>query len=139
MTILIAFLIAVVALSLMMTVLVASTRPFRAYDEPIFGARASRTGAARHTGPSWLEIDRAPPPSYASHAPSAPDREIPALPISASVMPPVMPPVTPKVSETTGPRAARGSGRVNPNNWGRVRAEAGALKTATDHVRSASS
>lgn len=135
MTIMIAFLIAVVALSLMMTVLVASTRPFRAYDEPIFGARASRTGAARHTGPSWLEIDRAPPPSYASRAPRAPDREIPALPFSA----PVMPPVTPKVSETTGPRAARGSGRVNPNTWGRVRAEAGALKTATDHVRSASS
>ncbi len=138
MMILIALLIAVVAISLMMTVLVASTRTFGAYDRSVFGARTSEP---HPNGPSWLDLYRAPPPSGAPDA-RPPEQEIPALRIPA--------PGTKKVSETTGsrattrpvgeaqPRTARGSARINPNTWGRVRAEVGALKTATDHVRSAS-
>ncbi len=138
MMILIAILIAVVAISLMMTVLVASTRTFGAFDQSVFGAR---TPAPRPNGPSWLDLDRAPPPSRVPNA-RAPQHEIPALPVPA--------PVRPGALATTGsratvrpvgeaqPPAARGSGRINPNTWGRVRAEVGALKTATDHVRSAS-
>ena len=93
MMILIAILIAVVAISLMMTVLVASTRTFGAYDQSVSGAR---TAASHPNGPSWLDLDRAPPPSRAIDARPT-QHEIVALPVPA--------PVTPKALEMTGTRA----------------------------------
>ncbi len=134
MTILLAFLIAVVAVSLMMTVLIASTRPLRAYDEPIFGTRSSSLSQMLNRGPHWVELDGAPRPTetYTS-----------SLPLPA--------PVAPRASETTGFRAAshrvevtqpspvvRGSGRINPNAWGRVRAEVGVLETKRNRADSVS-
>ncbi len=132
MTILLAFLIAMVAVSLMMTVLIASTRPLRAYDEPIFGTRSSSRAQKFTRGPNWMELDGATRPTepYTS-----------SLPLPA--------PVAPRASETTGSRAAshrvdvtqprpmaRGSGRINPNTWGRVRAEVGVLETKRNRAES---
>ena len=135
MTILVAFLIAVVAVSLMMTVLVASTRPLRAHDEPIFGATRPGSGAtALNRGPHWMDLNGAAPPSAATHAPFPTEELMPPLPRPA--------PAKSKAPETTASRAlthpvgtpmprraASGSRPINPNGWGRVRAEVGTLET----------
>ncbi len=118
MMILLAILIAVVAVSMMMTVPVVSTRPLRAtFDDPVFGSRPA-TRVATHRSETL---------------PKRAERARPSLPIPASTMP--------RVPEGTGshvvspavdaPRPAmpRDAGRINPNTWGRVRAEVGSLKT----------
>ena len=133
MTILLALLIAVVAISLMMTVLLASTRPLRAYDEPVFGTRSGSSAQKLNRGPHWMELDGAPRPSAVTHAPRPTEQYASALPLPA--------PVPSRAPETTGSRTAshrvdvtqprpmvRGSGRINPNTWGRIRAEVGALE-----------
>ena len=138
MTILLAFLIAVVALSLMMTVLVASTRPLRAYDEPMFGARPASRAAKLTCGPHWMDLDRTPP-SAASNAPHPTEHPMPSLPLPA--------PAASKAPETTHPRAAAhplgapsprrmtsGPRPINPNAWGRIRAEVEALETLRDRA-----
>ncbi len=138
MMILLALLIAVVAVSLMMTVLVASTRPLRAHDDPIFGpilgARPAGGVAMRLTGPSWMDFERAP---------RSPERALPVLPLPApadSTAPEVtgIRVVSPRHDMATPQPPPRGSERINPNTWGRVRAEAGALKTVRNHIRSES-
>ena len=141
MTILLAFLIAVVAISLMMTVLVASTRPLRAYDEPVFGKRSSSSAQMLNRGPHWMNLDGAPLSSDATHAPPATQPYTSALPLSAPVTP-----MTPKPKDSratshrvdvTQPRpVARGSSRINPNTWGRVRAEVGLLETRRNRAGS---
>ena len=123
MMILLALLIAVVAVSLMMTVLVASTRPLWAHDDPMFGARPSR--------------------GVATHAPRSAKRAVASLPLPA--------PTPSTAPELTGSHvvsrhhaiamplpAPRGSERINPNTWGLVRAEVGALKAVRNHIRSES-
>ena len=122
MMILIAILIAVVAISLMMTVLVASTRPLRAFDDPIFGARSTRSAARRLSGPNWMELDRAPPPSGAPDMPHVLESQIPGLAVPA--------PVASRASEMADSRAT-------PNTWGRIRAEVGTLQTMRNGAGSA--
>ncbi len=143
MTILLAFLIAVVAISLMMTVLIASTRPLRAYDEPMFGTRSSSRAQMLNRGPHWMDLDGTPRPIDVTDAPRPTEPYTSALPLSA--------PVAPRAPETTGSRAtshrvdvtqprqvARGSGRINPNTWGRIRAEVGVLDTKRNRAGSVS-
>ena len=133
MTIFLAFLIAVVAISLMMTVLLASTRPLRAYDEPVFGTRSGSSGQKRNRGPHWMDLDGTPRRAALTQEPRPIESYTSALPLPA--------PVTPRAPETTGTRAAshrvdvtqprplvRGSGRINPNTWGRIRAEVGVME-----------
>ena len=120
MTILLAFLIAVVAISLMMTVLLASTRPLRAYDEPVFGARSGSNAQKLDRGPHWMDLDGTPRRAALTQAPRPIESYTSALPLPA--------PVTPRAPETTGTRAAshrvevtqprppvRGSGRPCPD------------------------
>ena len=143
MTILLAFLIAVVAISLMMTVLVASTRPLRAFDEPMFGTRSSSRARMLNQGPHWMDLDGTPRPIDVTDAPRPTEPYTSALPLPA--------PVVPSASETTGSCAAshrvdvtqprpvvRGSGRINPNAWGRVRAEVAVLETEHNRANSVS-
>ncbi len=122
MMILLALLIAVVAISLMMTVLVATTRPLRSFDDPIFGAGSTRGAARRLNGPNWMELDRAPPPSAAPHMPHVLESQTPELPPPA--------PAAARAPEMT-------DSCTNPNTWGRVRAEVGTLKTMRDGAGSA--
>ena len=134
MTILLAFLIAMVAVSLMMTVLIASTRPLRAYDEPIFGTRSSSRAQMLTRGPNWMELDGAPRPiePYTSSLPlPAPVAPSPSETISSRA-------ATHRVDVTQPRPMARGSGRINPNSWGRVRAEVGVLETKRNQAGSAS-
>lgn len=135
MTIILAFLIAVVALSLMMTVLVASTRPLRAYDEPMFGARPASRAAKLTRGPHWMDLDRATTPSTASQAPRPTEHLMPPLPIPA--------PATSKagaashaIDAPSPRRMTSGPKPINPNMWGRIRAEVGALETERDRAAS---
>jgi hypothetical protein len=133
MMVLVAFLIAVVAISLMMTVLVASTRPMRAYDEPVFGARSSSKAQMYNRGPNWMDLDGTAHPGDITHAPRPTEQYTSALPLPATV--------TPRVSDSMGSfpsshgvdvshsrQAPRSSGRVNPNTWGRVRTEVDILE-----------
>jgi hypothetical protein len=133
MTVLLALFIAVVAFSLMLTVLVASTRPLRAYDLPIFTSRQADGAGLRHTGPHWMDLQGARPLRDATIAPRPPERHISALPLPAPVISD-----TPEISgsrvvphpvPTPAAHAPRASRRVNPNTWGRVRSEVGTLKT----------
>lgn len=136
MTIMLAILIAVVALSLMMTVLVASTRPLRAFDEPMFGARSAARAATVGRGPHWMDLGRKAMPSATTHAPSPTEHLMPSLPFPA--------PAISKALETTGshsPRpvttpSPRASRPINPNTWGRIRAEVGALETMRERAGS---
>jgi hypothetical protein len=129
MTIMLAFLIAVVALSLMMTVLVASTRPLRAYDEPMFGARSASRAAKLTRGPHWMDLDRATTPSTASQAPRPTEHLMPPLPVPA--------PAKARPIDTPSPRRVTSGPRpINPNMWGRIRAEVGALETMRDRAAS---
>ena len=134
MMVLVAFLIAVVAISLMMTVLVASTRPLRAYDEPVYGTRSNSNSKRFNRNPNWTDLDGTAVSNGAPRAAHPIEQYTSALPIPA--------PVPPAVSGTTGSPipsnpidalqsrpAPRSSGRVNPNAWGRVRAEVGILET----------
>ena len=143
MTILLAFFIAVVAISLMMTVLLASTRPLRAYDEPVFGTRSGSSAQKLIRGPHWMDLDGTPRRNAVTHTPRPTEPYTSVLPLPASV--------TQRVPETTGSRAAshrvdvaqprpmvHGSGRINPNSWGRIRAEVGALEIKRDRAGSVS-
>ena len=133
MMVLVAFLIAVVAISLMMTVLVASTRPLRAYDDPVFGARSSSTTQLYNRGPNWMGLDGTAHPSDITHALRPTEQYTSALPLPATVAPRASDsmrasPSSHGVDVSHSRHAPLSSGRVNPNTWGRVRAEVGILK-----------
>ena len=89
MMILVAFLIAVAAISLMMTVLVASTRPLRAYDEPVFGARSNSKSQMFDRGPNWTKANAAAKTGDASRAPRPTKAYKSAIPVSAAGAPSV--------------------------------------------------
>lgn len=132
MTFLLAILITVVAFSLMATVLVATTRTLKAFDEPVFGAHGATRARTHPSGPNWMDMGHSPRQARAIQAPHPAECPVPAF----------------QVPETTGSRAAprsdtmpslpapRHAGRINPNTWGRVRAEVGMLKTVA-HIRNA--
>lgn len=140
MMVLVAFLIAVVAISLMMTVLVASTRPLRAYDEPVFGARSSSNAEMYNRGPSWMDLGRTAHPSDVTHAPRPTEQYASALPLPAAVAPRASGSTgsgtpTPPVDALQPGQAPRSSGRVNPNTWGRVRSEVSILEIRRNRAR----
>ena len=142
MTILLAVLIAVVALSLMMTVLVASTRPLRGYDEPMFNTRPASRANRLTNGPHWMDLGRTPPPSADTLVPRQTENPLPSLPLpspTASTTPESSRPrgATPSLDVSTPRRMANGHRPINPNTWGRIRAEVGALETLR-HARSVS-
>ena len=140
MMVLVAFLIAVVAFSLMMTVLVASTRPLRAYDEPVFGTRSTSNSQMFNRNSNWTDLNGSAQSNAVACAPRPIERYTSSLPGSAQA--------APKVFGSTGsqlsshrtnlpqtPPAPGGASRVNPNAWGRVRAEVEILETRRHRAR----
>jgi hypothetical protein len=130
MMVLVALLIAVVAISLMMTVLVASARPLRGYDEPVFGARTMSSGQTFGRNPNWTDLTGTGRPVDSNRR---------SLPIAQYAS--TLPVGAPSASGGFGPQAfskksdpgralsaPRNSGRINPNTWGRIRAEVGVLE-----------
>jgi len=123
MMVLVAFLIAVVVISLMMTVLVASTRPLGAYDEPVFGARSGSTTQMYNRGPNWMDLGGIAHPSGITHAPRPTEQYTSALPLPATVTPRApdsmgSSPSSHRVDVSHSNHAPRSSRRVNPNYLG---------------------
>ena len=128
MMILVAFLIAVVAIVLMMTVLVASTRPLRAYDEPVFGTLSDSKAQWFSRNPSWTELGGTARSIDVTRTAHPIEQYTSTLPLPAQVPPAVAGSTDSRIAShridaSQSQQAPRNSRRVNPNSWGRIRTE----------------